>query len=215
MTHSRAKTAGITALEEVTTMGNFSGRVALVAFMSMLFVGSVPVAFGESTGLLTPAFAKADKSSRVSDWFQRYDQIRHEAQMSEAERERSRALMTNSIAASFLQSPSGAQDKAAASALLRKMVDRYHRALAQITDLPAISETKKLQQGYTLYFRNAGDLFGDYLKVQNSLLATDASGNPILGQLQQRKADLENLDFANKDLDAKLRTKFKVAPYAF
>lgn len=196
-------------------MRNAGGKVALVAFISILFVGSVPLAFGESTGLLAPAFAKGDKQTRISDWFQRYDQIRHEAQMSEAERERSRSLMTNSLAASFLQSPSGAQDKAAASALLRKMVDRYRRAVSQISDLPSIPETKKLQQGYTQYFKNAGELFGDYLKVQNSLLATDASGNPILGQLQQRKADLETLDVTNKELDAKLRQKFKIAPYAF
>ena len=196
-------------------MGNFGGRVALIAFISICFASTVPVAFGESSGLLAPAFAKSDKQNRVGDWFQRYDQIRHEAQMSESERERSRVLMTNSIAASFMQSASGDQDKAAASSLLRKMVERYRRAISQISDLPSIPETKTLQQGYTQYFRNAGDLFGDYLKVQNSILATDANGNPILGQLQQRKSDLETLDGANKELDAKLRQKFKIGPYAF
>ena len=83
----------------------------------------------------------------VADWFQQYDQIRHQAQMSDAEREQSRALMGQGLAASFMQSANAASDKAAASALLGRMVQRYQRASAQMSALPRIPETKKLYDG--------------------------------------------------------------------
>jgi hypothetical protein len=135
--------------------------------------------------------------------------------MSDAERERSRSLLTQGMAASILQSAGAAQDKAAAKALLNRMVGRYQKASSQIGELRAIPETKKLQEGYSRYFQTAEGLFSDYLKVQDNLFATDASGNGIVAGLAQRKADLESLDAANKELDAKLRAKYNVAPYAY
>jgi exonuclease VII large subunit len=161
------------------------------------------------------AIAKAEKADKVADWFQKYDSIRHEAQMSAQEKERSQTLLTQGLTASIFKSAQADQDKAAASALLRRMVDRYRRASLQLAQVGEISETRKLQRGYAQYFRTAGDLFSDYLKVQNNLFATDGNGNSIVGQMQQRKADLEALDAANKDLDARVRAKYHIAPYAF
>jgi hypothetical protein len=170
---------------------------------------------GASLALIVAGNQCALAQDKVADWFQKYDNIRHQAQMSPQEKERSQTLLTSGMAASLFKSEQGEKDKAAASALLRKMVDRYRKASSQIADLPEIAETRKLQRGYQQYFRNAGDLFSDYLKVQNNLFATDSNGNALAGQLQARKADLESLDVSNKDLDGKLRSKYKIAPYAW
>jgi hypothetical protein len=189
--------------------------IALAAAAVFGFGGNFTSVTGASLFGTQAALAKSDKQSKVSDWFQQYDQIRRQAQMSDSERERSRGLMAQGMAASFMQSANAAQDKAAASALLRRMVQRYQLASSQMSTLPRIPETKKLYDAYTQYFQEAGALFSDYLRVQNNLFATDGAGKGLVGQLAQRKSDLEMLDAANKDLDARLRDKFGVAAYAY
>lgn len=190
-----------------------ASRVALVAtLISAAILGGAPMADSAPDKSRPGASAKGDKQG-VSEWFQKYDNIRHQAQMSPDEKERSQSLLTQGMAASLFKSAQGEQDKAAASALLRKMVDRYRKASAQMSELPELKETRQLDLGYTQYFKNAGDVFSDYLKIQGNLFATDSAGNSIVGQLQQRKADLETLDLANKEIDAKLRAKFHIAPY--
>jgi hypothetical protein len=168
------------------------------------------------TPIATPgAGAQSVKANKVADWFKRYDQIRHEAQMSDAERDRSRSLMMEGLMANFSGSTQSSAEKEAGSALLRKMVDRYRKASSQMAALPKVSETKKLSDGYAQYFRNAGGLFADYLKMQSDLFAKDSSGNTLLSGMAGRKAALESLDAANKELDGKLRAKYGIPPYAW
>ena len=161
--------------------------------------------------------AKTDtqtKAEKIVRWFEQYDLIRKNAQMSDTERFQSKRLLTEGAAASLFGQQS-LEDKQAAARLLSKMVDRYKKACAAMSSLPQVNETKKLQKGYTDYFTSAGGLFADYLKIQGNLLATDASGAPIFAQLTQRKAALEQLDIANKELDTKLRSKYGVAPFPY
>jgi hypothetical protein len=187
--------------------------VVLALLLSLMQNVVVPI--GVALVSFQSAQAKSGSTAKVNTWFQRYDQIRREAQMSPSEKERSTSLMTAGIAASFMQSTDAAQDKAAANALLTKMVNRYVKASAQMAALPRLGETKKLYDGYSLYFHNAGALFADYLKLQNNLFARDANGNSLMGQLTRRKTDLEALDAVNKNLDARLRAKYGIAPYAY
>jgi len=194
-------------------MASSLSRLALV----VVFVGlmlNLPAIGAEKTARPQPS-AQAQKGSKVAEWFVQYDRIRRKAQMSPQEKERSGKLLTQGLAASVFKSADSEQEQLAASTLLRSMVERYNKAQAEMGQLPQIGETKKLNQGYTQYFINAGSLFGDYLKIQGNLFVTDSSGNSILGQLQQRKAALESLDITNKELDAKLRTKFKISPYVY
>lgn len=165
--------------------------------------------------LWIPLTAASAANPKVAAWFTQYDNIRREAQMSDVERERSRALMAQGMMANFNSSPEAVQEKQAAASLLSKMVQRYTKASAEMAALPHLGETRKLHEGYSRYFENARSLFADYLKIQGNFMARDAGGNPILGSLAQRKSDLETLDAANKDLDARLRDKFGIAPYAY
>lgn len=162
-----------------------------------------------------PAPSAGAKGNKVAEWFQQYNEIRHRAQMSPQEKERSGRLLTQGLAASVFKSADSEQDKAAAQALLKRMVDRYNKAQSEIDALQSINETKKLQIGYKQYFHDAGSLFSDYLKINGNLFATDESGNALLPQLQARKTALEQLDVTNKDLDAKLRDKYNIGPYPY
>jgi hypothetical protein len=159
------------------------------------------------------AGAASAANPKVADWFSKYSEIRHRAQMSPQEKEKSGQLMTQGLMSSVFQGPNAEADKEASQALLKKMVDRYTKAMTEMDALPAPAETKKLHLGYKQYFTDAKSIFSDYLKVQGNLFATDSNGNSILGQMTQRKAALETLDAANKDLDAKLRQKFSIPAY--
>lgn len=187
-----------------------------LALLAMLILSTFPVS--AVIGADRPAAAaraKAPKVNKVAEWFQKYDDIRHRAQMSPQEKERSNKLLTQGMIGSVFKTADGERDKQAADALLHRMVDRYVKAQGDIEQLPSVSETKKLQAGYRHYFIDAGGLFTDYLKIQGNLFATDASGNSLVAQLTQRKAALECLDVTNKDLDARLRAKYNIAPYAW
>lgn len=193
-----------------SSSNRFSALVVL-----MLTVCVMAPASGAQPSNSSPPAAKAQKGTKVAEWFSKYDLIRKRAQMSPAEKESSGRLLTQGIAASVFKTADSEQDQQAAKNLLKKMVDRYTKAQAEIDALQPISETKKLQQGYKKYFCDAQNLFADYLKIQGNLFATDASGNSILGQLQQRKGALEALDVVNKDLDAKLRDKYSIAAFPY
>lgn len=194
-------------------MASSSSIPTLLLVLVSLGLNQSAMAAGPSKGH-QPAL-QVRKSDKVAEWFSSYDRVRRKAQMSPQEKEKSGRLLSQGLAASVFKTADSEQEQLAASNLLRSMVDRYNKAQAEMGLLPQLGETKKLQQGYLQYFLDASSLFGDYLKIQGNLFATDSSGNSILGQLQQRKAALESLDVANKDLDAKLRTKFKISPYAY
>lgn len=192
----------------------FSPNMLALILVLVGLVLNLPAIGAEKTSWPQPA-TKATKGDKVAEWFGAYDRVRRKAQMSPQEKERSGQLLSQGLAASVFKTADSEREQLAAAALLRNMVDRYNKAKAEMGQLPQIGETKKLHQGYLQYFTDAGGLFGDYLKIQGNLFAQDSAGNSILGQLQERKAALESLDVANKELDSKLRTKFKISPYVF
>jgi len=145
----------------------------------------------------------------VAQWFQNYDQIRHQAQMSPQERRRADALMSKGM--SILMP---GDEKEATRKLLISMVSRYKRACEQLKMLPQLSQTAYLHHAYYNYFSTAGQLFGDYLRVQNNLFVTDATtGQPVASSLIQRKQMLEGLEHQCKQVDLQTRGQFGVAPY--
>lgn len=154
----------------------------------------------------TAAIAAANP--KVGEWFTKYSDIRHRAQMTPQEKEKSGQLMAMGVLGSDA-------DKAASQALLKKMVERYTRALSEMDALTPLPETKKLHLGYKQYFGDARSIFSDYLKVQDNLFATDSNGNAIMGQMPQRKSALEALDVANKELDGQLRKKYGIPAYPY
>lgn len=145
----------------------------------------------------------------VAQWFHNYDQIRHQAQMSAAERQRADTLLSQGF--SILMP---GDEKEATRRLLESMVTRYQRACNQLKQLPQLNQTAYLHHAYYNYFATAGQLFSDYLRVQNNLLITDATtGQPLATSLIQRKQNLESFEHECKQIDAQTRNKFGIAPY--
>lgn len=158
-----------------------------------------------------PQMRAPQQGSAVAQWFAKYDQIRRQAQMSPQERQQADYFLSK-ITAIFVPG----QEKLEAKNLLTRMVSRYRQASLAMKQLPVMQETSQLQQGFYRYFVTAGNLFIDYLKVQENLLATDAqTGQPIAAQLLQRKQALEELNLSIQSLDEQSRSKFGISPYRY
>jgi hypothetical protein len=146
----------------------------------------------------------------IGQWFTRYDQIRHDAQMSPMERQQADNLMSKGLS---ILVPG--DTKVATKQLLSTLVGRYQRACFQLKELPVIAPTQQLHTSYWNYFNTAGGLFSDYLRVQDNLFMTDPSGSPLAATLMQRKQSLEALEARCKQIDASARAQFGIPAYPF
>jgi hypothetical protein len=149
----------------------------------------------------------------IQEWFQRYDQVRRQSQMSPSEKQRADGLMSKGMTG--LGAMLAGDEKAATQSLLNKLVGKYQAAAEQMKQLPLYPETERLHRGYYQYFSDARALFSSYLKVQNNLFAMDETGKPVAGSLMARKQNLETLDMNNKALDEQLRQQFNIPPYRY
>lgn len=150
----------------------------------------------------------------IQQWFQRYDLVRRQAQMSPAEKAKADGLMSKGM--SGLGAMLAGDEKIATQNLLNKLVGKYHTAAEQMKALPLYPETERLHRGYYQYFSDAKRLFSDYLKVQSNLFAMDEeTGKPVASLLMARKQNLETLDMNNKAQDEQLRQQFNIPPYRY
>jgi hypothetical protein len=147
----------------------------------------------------------------VRSWFNIYDQIRRQAQLSPAERQKADQIMGRGLSI-FMPGT----DKALAQNLLADLVRRYDVAAQQMASLQIMPATEQLHRAYYQYFVDAKSLFSDYLKLQDDLLATDPNtGQPVASGLVERKENLAMLDQNNKMLDEKLRQQYSIPTYQY
>jgi hypothetical protein len=91
--------------------------------------------------------------------------------------------------------------------LVERMSAKYARADEAMKNLPEVSATKELQDGYTEYFAQVHKIFAAHLKS-----STGGGGLPgAPSSMRERRSALEELDFNNKKLDAELRQKYGIA----
>lgn len=154
--------------------------------------------------------APSNNIESIRKWFHSYDNIRHEAQMTPAERQKADAMMAQGLSIII-----PGEQKVESQQFLSSMVNRYHKASAELKSLMYLQATSNLHRGYFNYFNDAAKLFSDYMKVQNNLLATDETGQSIASTLMGRKEALANLEQNNKALDAEMRQTFGIAPYPY
>jgi hypothetical protein len=166
--------------------------------------GSLPQAAAQPAQPTQPTIS-------VNDWFARYNEIRHRAQMSTGERQRADGLMSRGISILI-----PGQEKAATKQLLISLVGRYQQACAELKMLPVNDQTKQLHYAYYQYFLTAASLFNDYVRVQDNILLADATtGAPLAAGLLQRKQMLEGFEHQVKGLDAQMRLQYHVPPYPY
>lgn len=155
--------------------------------------------------------AQASVPLDVPQWFNRYDQIRREAQMTAEERDQANELLSKGFSPLRPEN-----EKVATKNLLTKLVGKYRSARLAMKNLPTLPQTQKLHNGYSQYFSTAGDLFADYLTVQSNLFAKDKqTGRPILGQLLERKDKLQQLNEQIQDIDKQTRKQFDIPGYQY
>jgi hypothetical protein len=172
-------------------------------FLSIFVLGS--------TNVFAQQPAPGQSLEDIRSWFFQYDQIRHAAQMSPAERQQADHILGKGLA---LFMPG--DDKIIAQRLLTDLVKRYDFACQQLGNLRVIPATEQLHRGYFRYFSDARCLFSDYLKLQADLLAVDpATGQPLASGLIDRKQGLEQLEQNNKALDRQLRLQYNIPPYQY
>ncbi|MBS2005892.1 MAG: hypothetical protein JST01_02550 [Cyanobacteria bacterium SZAS TMP-1] len=152
----------------------------------------------------------ATSPAAIRDWFNKYDMVRRQAQMSPAERNNADELLSHG-----LQVFVPGEEKILAQKLLKNLVLKYDTACTQLKSLPFFPETSGLHRQYFQYFSDARNLFADYLRVQNNLMAKDNNGNSIMAGLMERKANLEGTEQNAKNLDGQLRNRFGIPPYKF
>lgn len=172
--------------------------------------GSAPIS---SQYMMQPSVhpGPAPAGMTIGQWFGSYDQIRRDAQMNPAERQRADGLMSRGIG---ILVPG--EEKSATKQILGMMIGRYQRACLQLKQLPQIPPTQKLQSAYFNYFNTAAGLFYDYVRVQDNILLQDATtGTPVVAGLLQRKQMLTLLESECKQLDSATRAQFNVPLYQF
>lgn len=161
-------------------------------------------------GQIAPQVKQATPAE-IKQWFLTYDQIRRQAQMTPQERQQADNLMAKGLSVLM-----PGEEKIVAQALLTKLVNKYTQAVTAMGQLPLYAQTLPVHRGYFQYFTSAGQLFSDYLKVQNDLFIVDQStGQPLLSSLMQRKQQLADLDTQIKQLDKQVRAQFGVPAYQY
>lgn len=128
------------------------------------------------------------RTMTVIEWFDKYDQIRRDAEMTMADKWQSMLLQARK------PEPKNA-------ALATRMSTKYSCALSAMKKLGSRPETKALQVGYIEYFLTARQLFEDYLVAQKAVPFTNKALVPT-------KKKLEILDKKNKKIDDALRREY-------
>ncbi len=185
-------------------------QIAGLCLALILQIVATDFCLGQSQNAAQASSVLATPPALIKDWFAKYDDIRRQAQMNPTERQKADTMLAKGLSI-LVPGP----EKAETQQLLQKLQGKNAIAADQMKKLNLYPETEQLHRGYYKYFTEASTLFADYLKVQDNLLATDASNTPIAGQLMNRKKQLEDLDSANKALDTKLRAKLGIAPYRY
>jgi hypothetical protein len=183
--------------------------LCLAAIFS-LSIGVLPQALAQN-GAGSSIGTRATPIAQIKDWFNKYDAIRRQAQMNPQQRAKADAMLSKGLAI-VMPGP----DKQESAGLFQLLEQKNANADTQLKNLPLYPETEQLHRGYHQYFHDTASLFADYLQVQNNLMTPDpATGKPLMTSLLGRKKMLEELDFNNKNLDADLRNRFRIAPYQY
>jgi hypothetical protein len=151
-----------------------------------------------------------DKKNRQAlvAWFQKYDAIRSDAEMTVDEKALSKQLMRRAM----LPLASG-EEKENARELAAKMVERYSTALVRMHQLKATPETSALEAGYIRYFTNSKELFEKLGHRFSKDKEERRLAKHLLSGLISGKKELSVLDESNKQIDAKLRADYGIAEH--
>ncbi len=169
---------------------------AVCAISSLQMSGTVEAKSAHSMIKLALSGEKHQtRKPSVSEWFEQYDQIRRDAEMSLGEKLQSRSVVEKGL------NP-GAKSEKKNGALATHLISKYETAVSAMKKLPVLPETRELQEGYTQYFIKMQQVFVECHKVRKA----PATKQSLLSE----KKKLEDLDKKNKKLDDELRKHYGI-----
>jgi len=169
-------------------------------FLSLVIAVSVPCAQGNESGsAVASTTSENEQKDAVINWFKKYDQIRRDAELNFLEKIQTMFFLDKNLDHTAVLRK---RDKE----LVERMSTKYARASEEMKNLPEVSATRELQDGYIDYFAQVHEIFTAYLK-DPTVGETPCSPSSI----QETRSALEELDFNNKKLDAELRQKYGIA----
>lgn len=147
----------------------------------------------------TPASAEnVQVNKAVTEWFEKYDAIRRDAEMSTGEKLKHGTALKKAL-------KSNSKLSEGTKNFIEKMRTKYEVAATAIKQLAEIPETKQLHEGYIQYFTDMEHSFAEILKQDESPASTQSK--------VETKAKLDTLSAKNKTLDASLRQKYGIAKH--
>ncbi len=144
-----------------------------------------------------PATMPAPQASNfgVHEWFEMYDQIRRDAEMTLGEKLHARSALQKRV-----NSEKETENKS--DAVTARIIAKYTAAVSALQKLQVVQETSELQDGYTEYFTKMHQLFVDNSGAES----TSATKQSLALEVKQ----LQELDKKNKKLDDELRKKYGI-----
>lgn len=163
---------------------------------------AAPVPRQASTRAMPTVESAELKQMRVQQWFAKYDDIRHAAQMTPSEKSNAHRLGTAALTGNIA-------DRQASVKLLTELSGRYKSAQKALDALAMMPETAELQLKYSKYFQTGESFCDRYCKQLNK------SSDPkvTIALLEESQRDMAMADVSNKVLDRTLRKKFDIAAY--
>lgn len=178
-----------------------------IAHLFFTFLGIVilmqPLAAYGGESDTASANTAGDQKEAVVDWFKKYDQIRRDAELSLGDK-----FQTMSFLDKNLDNKTTLRKRD--QELVARMNAKYAQADEAMKNLQPVSATRELQDGYTKYFSQVHKIFTHYIQDQN---APEVDCTPSPSSVREQRSALEELDVANKKLDAQLRTKYSIAKH--
>lgn len=180
--------------EQVINRSHFQNYVFILCLLIGLQMEGQVLAKSEDSNSTTLPAPQASNFG-VHEWFEMYDQIRRDAEMTLGEKLHARGALQKR-----LNSKNETENKS--DALTARIIAKYTAAVSALQKLQVLQETSQLQDGYTEYFTKMRQLFVDNSGAE-STSATKQSLALAVKQLQE-------LDRKNKKLDDELRKKYGI-----
>lgn len=170
-----------------------TAKIALFVALLAVVYCNPPEVFADLQSAETDS---APINPAVTEWFEKYDEIRRSAEMKTSEKLKYGSSLKKALKSGGRLSPTTKE-------FIERMKTKYAAAYTSLLSLQTPAETRDLQRGYAQYFKDMEESFGGCLDAQE--LSAEETAAKV-----EKKEKIEALNSANKKLDEGLRKKFGI-----
>lgn len=144
---------------------------------------------------------KVEAEGDVDKWFEKYDDMRCDLEMTPQERQR--------VAYLFKRNPNNMTDDD--QRFLQNLQKRYEECIDRLRRMTSMPETMRLHRGHLDYVTEWLTMFTFYLQVRNDPNSVDPhTGAPITEAFSHHLAIINSMEMTNRALDQQAREYFKI-----